>query len=192
MGPSASTRELEKPLKRMAEEQIETLSGLTDGLSESEIRELMFYLCVYDLKHDEEIITEGKHADSMFILSAGTLSVLVGKGKNQVEVAKVTPGNWVGDVTMLDPGPASATVRVFVKTTVYEFSHKALMDFAKAHPPGAIALLEHLSAKLATDLHRTSDAVIKRDQWKLKLAGAAGDDDWVRKTLGGQYRKGGG
>lgn len=159
-------------------------------MSASEIRELMFYLCVYDLKHEEEIITEGKHSDSMFILSAGTLSVLVGKGKNQVEVAKVEPGNWVGDVTLLDPGPASATVRVFVKAVVYEFSHKALMDFMAAHPSGAISLLENLSGKLARDLHRTSDAVIKRDQWKLKLADAAGDDDWVRKTLGGQFRKG--
>ncbi len=163
----------------------QALAGLIGGLSEREVRDLMFLLCVYDLKHNEEIITEGKHTESMFIMASGSLSVLVGREDKQVEVAKVEPGGWVGDVTMLDPGPASATVRVFVKAKVYEFTHKALLDFVRDHPSGAVVLLENLSRKIAGDLQRTSDAVIRKDQWKLKLtAPDAEQDDWVRRAMG--------
>lgn len=174
----------------MSDDLRKVLVGLTGGMSDGEFRELMYFLCVYDLKHGEEIITEGKHSDAMFVLCAGALNVLVGLGDQPVEVSKLQPGEWVGDVTMLDPGPASATVRVFVKARVYELTHKALRDFSRAHPGAALTLLEALSKNLATNLHRTSDAIIKRDQWKLKLSLSQEDTaQWVRGAFDGMYRK---
>ena len=66
----------------------------------------------------------------------------------------------------------------------------------RAHPSAAAVLLENLSGSLATLLHKTSDALIKRDQWKLKLTGPdpesaprQDDDGWMRRTLGGLFQK---
>ena len=151
-----------------------------------ELKELMYFLCVYDLSNGEEIITEGKHTESLYIVHQGRLSVLVGQGQNQVEVSKIQAGGWVGEVTLLDPGPASATVRVFIKAKVFELTHKSMCDFIQAHPKGGMLLLDALCENLATRLHKTSDAEIKREDWKIKLTEhqKTGDGGWFKDAIG--------
>lgn len=155
-------------------------------MNAKELRELMYYLCVYDLTNGDEIITEGKHTDTLYIVHTGRLSVLVGHDHKQVEVAKIESGGWVGEVTLLDPGPASATVRVFIKARVFEFTHKALCGFITAHPKAGMLLLDTLCENLATRLHKTSDAEIQRDDWKIKLAEhqVAEEGGWFKDAIG--------
>lgn len=153
----------------MEEESLAIIKQLAPNLTSAELRELTCLFCVYDLEHGEEIITEGKSSDAMFIVESGSVSVLVGKGQKQVEVVKLGPGGVVGEVSLLDPGPASATARVFVKARVFEFTHQSLLTFCGSSPTAAIQLLEALAKNLAVRLHKTSDAMIARDEWKLKL-----------------------
>jgi len=122
----------------------------------------MYLMCVFELKRGDVLVREGEHTESLYIVQQGALRVTVGRDGGSVELPEVGTGQWVGEVSLLDPGPASATVSVLRKTTnVLEFSHGALKDFLRTNPAGACVLLEALASDLAERLHRTSDGLIR-------------------------------
>jgi CRP/FNR family cyclic AMP-dependent transcriptional regulator len=145
---------------------------LTKGMSEGDLRRLMFVMCIFELKRGEVLVKEGQHAESLYIVQTGALRVTVGEGAGRIEFPEVTAGYWVGEVSLLDPGPASATVQVVRATSVLEFSHTALKAYVKSNPAGARVILEALALGLADRLHRTSDGLIKNDAGRLLQADA--------------------
>ncbi|MEW6305689.1 MAG: cyclic nucleotide-binding domain-containing protein [Verrucomicrobiota bacterium] len=155
-------------------------------MSEADVNRLLYVVCVFELRKGEVIIKQGEHAHSMFIVETGSLRVTVGKEKNQIDLPEVGAGEWVGEISLLDPGPASATVRVASDATVLEFSHQALKDFLRTNPMGACALLEALASDLAERLHRTSLGLIESKDGRL-VQGAApiGEQrSWIKDLLG--------
>lgn len=168
------------------------LGRLTDGMKDDDLRRLMYLMCVFELKRGDVLVKEGEHTESLFIVQHGALRVAIGRRAEQIELPEVTAGQWVGEVSLLDPGPASATVSVLRKTsTVLEFSHKALKNFMQTNPDGACVLLNALAGNLADRLHRTSDGLIRREAGRLSQAEPPPPEEhgWFKDmilTLGGR------
>lgn len=162
------------------------LGNLVNGMSEEDLRRLLYVMCVFELKRGDVLVKEGDHTESLFIVQHGALRVTVGKGARQIELPEVTTGQWVGEVSLLDPGPASATVKVLRKTTtVLEFSHTALKEYLRSNPVGAGVVLEALARNLAERLHRTSDGLIRSDDGHLSQQDAppAEPHGWFKEML---------
>jgi CRP-like cAMP-binding protein len=138
------------------------LEKLTHGMDEAAVRHLCCLVCLFELKNGEVLIKGGDHSASMFIVAAGTLRVYVGGARAGIQLPDIRPGEWVGEISMLDPGPASAAVKVIGRATVLDFSHDALKDFIKTHPAGALHLLTALARDLARRLNRTSDGLVQK------------------------------
>ena len=153
------------------------LAKLTHGMEEASQRHLGFLMCVFELKDGELLITEGKHAASMIIVYSGALRVTVGQGKQRIELPEIKSGEWVGEISLLDPGPASANVRTCGATTILEFSHQALLAFIKKHPAGALHLLSSLARDLAGRLNRTSEGLVQLGRTGLELVAPAPTDE---------------
>lgn len=153
----------------MDERLTRALSRLTEGMDDKSRRHLELLMCVFELKDGEEIITEGKHSASMYIVYSGAMRVSIGQGKKRVELPELAEGDWVGEISLLDPGPASATVRVKGATTVLEFSHDALQKFVRDQPVSALQLLSALADDLAIRLSRTSDGLVQLGRSGLEL-----------------------
>jgi CRP-like cAMP-binding protein len=99
----------------------------------------------------------------------------------------------VGEISLLDPGPASANVRVSGPTTILEFSHQALLAFIKKHPTGALHLLSSLARDLAGRLNRTSDGLVQLGRTGLELvAPAPPDEAGLMTTMLRMLNQGGG
>ncbi len=163
--------------------ELAPFSHLLEGFSDTQLRDFLCYLLVMELEHGEELISEGNHTESLYLVSEGQLTIHVGQEK-EIEITKIQPGGWVGEVSMLDPGPASATVRVFVRAKLLELTHDSLQKMLEDHPEAAFGFLHGLSCSLANRLHFTSQAVIRKDQWKMKLApGNPGHPPWVTDSL---------
>jgi|GEM_PF-1860959 len=158
---------------------------LTQGMSDADLRRFMLVMCIFELKRGDVLVKEGQHTESLFIVQTGALRVTVGDGPSRIEMPEVTAGQWVGEVSLLDPGPASATVQVVRATTVLEFSHTALKEFSKTNPAGASIVLEALALGLADRLHRTSDGLVKSDAGHFLQADAppAEHHGWFKEML---------
>jgi CRP/FNR family cyclic AMP-dependent transcriptional regulator len=86
--------------------------GLFGGLSEEVLRELAATLDASLFDPGAVVMREGEQAREMFVVLSGELEVLRrSKGGTEGRVALLGPGSWVGEMSILDVQPRSATVR---------------------------------------------------------------------------------
>lgn len=104
---------------------------------------------------DQEIIREGGAQDRLFILLEGELSVT----KGGHELARLGAGEVVGDMSLLDSRPPTATVRSLGEARVYSIPHGALRSKLALDTDFAARFYRALCVFLANRLSR-ADAMI--------------------------------
>jgi CRP/FNR family cyclic AMP-dependent transcriptional regulator len=124
------------------------------------------------------VIEQGATSEGLWFVNAGALSVHVGSDGGLLEVARVEPGHWVGEVALLDPGPASATVKAAEPTELWHLSPKDLEQLRADAPLAALEMLQTLSRDLvqrvrSTDEHLREQLGIEHPEPKPGLFGGA-------------------
>jgi CRP-like cAMP-binding protein len=71
------------------------------------------------------LVREGKHIDSLYLLAEGTLQVSISKPQ-AMEIARLGPGDIIGEISFVDSRPASATVSAFSRCVLLRISRSAV------------------------------------------------------------------
>lgn len=121
--------------------------GLAANLERDELAALVLRLRPLEVNAGEVLITEGTPTGGLHLVWEGALDVAVGDANTHV--GTVERGGYVGEVSLLDPGPASATVRSEQGATVLVLGPEELASFEEAHPRAGAALLHELARVLA-------------------------------------------
>ncbi len=121
---------------------------LARDLSLDDLR-LLYAQCEHvELESGAELIHEGKPGEAMYILREGSLQVLVG-GKG---VAELAPGACVGEMSMVDDGPTSATVVAKTPAKAFKLSKDKFHHLLKTNAGIALSvyrvLVETMVARL--------------------------------------------
>jgi len=119
--------------------------GLAGGLERDELDALLERLDPLDVAAGEVLITEGTATAALYLVWDGSLAVSVRAGETDVELGTVEAGGYLGEVSLLDPGPASASVRSELGATVLALEHQSLASFEAEHPAAAAALGHELA-----------------------------------------------
>lgn len=83
-------------------------------------------------KRNEEIVEQGKMTDSLFIILTGRVRVLkTDKRGKEVIIATLHPGDYIGEMSLIDNEPHSATVAAEVQTDVLVLGRS---EFARCLP----------------------------------------------------------
>jgi len=106
-----------------------------------------------------EIVQYEGTSSTLFLLWDGALSVSIGKGAESLELGSIGPGEWIGEITLIEPGVASATVTAKADSTLLALPHKTFRELEKSEPEIASALLHAISLSLAERLRATSNQV---------------------------------
>jgi CRP-like cAMP-binding protein len=151
----------------------------------------------------EAIIREGQRLDELFIVLTGELAVRVGTGGatgGGTEVARLGPGEMIGDMSLLDSRPPNATVTTLGDARLYAISQDKLRAKLASDTAFAARFYRAICIFLANRLNRTTtligtgrtpslDAEVREDDEispdaldKIDLAGAR--FDWFRQHLG--------
>lgn len=86
--------------------------GLFGGLSDEVLKELSGTLELVELEPGAVVFREGDSGRELFVLLDGEMEVLKhSKRKLEARVAVLGPGDWFGEMSILDVMPRSATVR---------------------------------------------------------------------------------
>ena len=88
----------------------------------------------------EAIVRQGDRGDSMFVVLAGTVDVVLEPSRQRV--ATITAGGFFGEMSMLTGDPRTATVRAVTDVQALEIAASAMRRLAHVTP----GLLEHISA----------------------------------------------
>lgn len=100
-------------------------------------------------KRGEEIVEQGKKSNALFILLNGRARVLTADSRGrEVILASLQPGDHIGEMSLIDNEPHSATVRAEVQTDVLMLSRT---EFARCLPENtsmAYAIMRGLVQRL--------------------------------------------
>jgi CRP-like cAMP-binding protein len=91
--------------------------GLFGGLDEASLGVLAAELPTGKVEAGETVMREGDISREMFVVLGGELEVVKqSRAGHDVRVALIGPGDWFGEMSILDVQPRSATVRALAPT----------------------------------------------------------------------------
>jgi CRP/FNR family cyclic AMP-dependent transcriptional regulator len=123
-------------------------------LDEEERMALAVHLEVVTYPVNHVIFNYGEPGDTMYIIRSGEAEVSFKNDTGEKIVLEVaTRGDFFGELSFLDGGSRSATVRVLQDLEVFLIDRKDLDEYLHRHPKAALDLL----AALGKRLRRTSD-----------------------------------
>ncbi|HSW71579.1 MAG TPA: mechanosensitive ion channel family protein, partial [Gammaproteobacteria bacterium] len=120
--------------------------ALFTELDGQELEKLGVMIKTLYFKRGEILIQQGDEGACMYILVEGALQVYI-KSEHQelIPVAKLAPGKYFGELSLLAGEPRSATVIALSDTMVYEISKEAMSQLFEEHPD----LIQKISDKIA-------------------------------------------
>ncbi len=112
----------------------------------------------------EALLTYGQPADSLYLLCAGELRARLPLNGDELVLGAVEPGEWLGEVNLLDGGDASATITATAPSLLMRLAHDTLDRICADDPAIASDLLRMLLHDLAARIRRCSAGVITQDE----------------------------
>lgn len=119
------------------------------SLREDEKSTLASQLAMRQVRAGQRVVEQGAEGSSLYIVAEGLLEVRVRFDEDGVEhkVAKVGPGDFFGEMSLLTGAPRSASVITLTDVVIYKIEKVHLEPLLKARPLIAETLVELLSRR---------------------------------------------
>ena len=143
-----SPRKLPNNDKRLAKF---TVFADLDG---DELQTLLEQSAVESYPAGHRIINAGEVGLCMYVILSGNVRVTVNKGQEELELASLIPGDFFGEVALVDDGPRSASVTATDACELLCITRTTLGVLAALHPEAAIELLAAIGRSLVARLRK--------------------------------------
>jgi CRP/FNR family transcriptional regulator, cyclic AMP receptor protein len=118
------------------------------GLSADERADLGGLLKTRQYQPQAPVFWIGENGTEFYIVQDGAVSVSApDEAGKEVSLAKLGPGNFFGEISLLDGGPRTATIRAAGDTTLLCLTREQFHDFLRKHPQAAIHMLTILGQR---------------------------------------------
>jgi CRP-like cAMP-binding protein len=118
-------------------------------LPESELKEIAGRLAPRPAAKDEIVVTQQERGDSLFLIQSGKVKVtLTGEKGREVILSVLGPGEFFGEMSLLDGEPRSATVIAQAPAQLYILSRDSFVDYLGRSPQTALKILAEMSRRL--------------------------------------------
>lgn len=108
------------------------------------------------------VITEGDTSSSLYVILSGEVKVFVSdeNGKTNI-VNRLGPGEYFGELSLIDEGPRSASVETVSKCRMSILSRRYFVDYIEQYPRVAVSLLQGMGQRLrSTTAHAKNLALM--------------------------------
>jgi small-conductance mechanosensitive channel len=133
-------RELDQRLRAIAK------VDLFHGLAEPQRQSLAALLQFMPFAAGESVTREGDRDDGLFTIVEGAASVRIGKGREQREVARLMPGEFFGEMSLMTGEVRTATVVAATDLHCYRMNKSAFQQIIEETP----AIAEQVAEVLMT------------------------------------------
>lgn len=100
------------------------------------------------MKKGEVILREGEVGDRMYFIQSGQVEVSTEKDGNSVFLAKLKPGDFFGEVSVITGKPRTATVKAVTDVRLLEISKEEIQKVVKAYPEVLDALNKYINKRV--------------------------------------------
>lgn len=134
--------------------------ALFRGLSDATFHLLSEELALETAPPGQVLVTEGEMANDMFVILDGEVEVLTHGKHGRVCVALLGPGDWVGEMAVIETQPRSASARALSPTQVLRMSARDVWRLLADRDMGQYAILLTNIAKELSRRLRVADRLI--------------------------------
>ncbi|MBA3397018.1 MAG: cyclic nucleotide-binding domain-containing protein [Deltaproteobacteria bacterium] len=172
------------------------------GLPSDALEALVENLALVTLEAKEELFREGDQGDALYVIVEGEVSVLA-EGPPRVEMARLGPGSFIGEVALMTDQPRSATVIAAQPSELLRIDRHTLSRVLGRHGDVLRAVLRFVRDRLVDRWMRTSPLFRPFNEQQraelaakftfleiedgTKLIGAGGRPDGLYIVLAGQF-----
>ena len=108
---------------------------LFDGLSDEQAEVLKSRSRVHNFAPNTIVVNEGDDGSSLFVVQSGALKVyLTDNVGREVTLSLLDPGDYFGELALLDDAPRSASVIALTRSEVLQIPRAAFLALIEAHP----------------------------------------------------------
>jgi CRP-like cAMP-binding protein len=149
--------------------------ALFGGLEEASLRRVIDLMGVHQVQPDEAICRQGESGRAMFLVREGEVVVCrdLPDGR-RIKMVRLGPGEFFGEMTLIDIQKRSATVVVEKPALLYSLGNRDLYALYQQDVSGYVMILQNLCRELSRRLRATNK--------KLQEL-AEDDDDGIENTL---------
>jgi CRP/FNR family cyclic AMP-dependent transcriptional regulator len=118
------------------------------ALSDAQQRELLDLMQTRTVAAGEVIFWLGDDGDSFLVVAEGQVEVTCpDETGKEVLLATLSPGEFFGELSLLDGGPRTATARTKGTVTLLSLARPPFLSFLRDHPDAAIHMLTILGGR---------------------------------------------
>jgi CRP-like cAMP-binding protein len=125
------------------------------GLSDASVTLLISMLAERRVDPGQTVFAEGEAGRSMFVVQSGQLHVRrQGPSGRVIEMADLGPGDFFGEMTLIEMQNRSATVIAETATLLYELTARNLYTYYKADVHAYVLVMQNINRELCRRLRR--------------------------------------
>ena len=134
------------------------------GLSHSDLDLLEERSQTVDLQTGDILMSEGTTGGSLYVILEGEFEIVKRSGTQDVLLAVRGPGEVIGEMSLLDQMPRTATVRALAPSRLLEIDHEAFRHLLQASSSAAISILRTITARL-----RNTESMLRQSEKMVAL-----------------------
>jgi signal transduction histidine kinase len=129
-------------------------------LSEEDLERLYEMAETVSFPAGQLVLREGDQGDSLFVVLAGELEVTKRQGSQDVLLALYKPGQFFGEMALLEQAPRSASVRTLQESRLLVISQVAFQTLLSCSPSAPLKILHTVTSRLRS----TESALIQNEK----------------------------
>ncbi len=133
--------------------------GILAGLSDRSLNNLASFGRYDQVKPGVMLIKEGDPQDRFYVVVSGKLAISALASGKEVPLSTAEAGECLGEVSLLEPGTASASVRVVEKSVLWSMNLDDLRAYLAEHAGGGGALLMGMASCLSQRLRQANQLI---------------------------------
>jgi signal transduction histidine kinase len=111
------------------------------------------------------IFSAGEKGDGFYVVQKGGIEIFANVGNNETRVlARIGPGDFFGEMAVLDDVPRSASARAEYDTKAIYISRAELLVFLEKRPELALTLVHEFSRRVRTLNHKYLDEILQAER----------------------------
>lgn len=128
-------------------DRVDLFEGLTDEHAEL----LMERSRVRTFAANTIVVSEGDEGNSLFVVQSGALKAfLTDNAGREVTLSLLDPGDYFGELALLDEAPRSASVAAVTKSEVLQIPRSAFLALIEVHPACMQIVVRNLVGRIRT------------------------------------------
>jgi signal transduction histidine kinase len=129
------------------------------GLSDADLEHLYDMAEGVSIGAGETLVAEGEPGDSMYIALEGQFEVSKRSGERDVVLANSGPGDVIGEISVLEGCPRTATVRAAQDGHLLKISRESFEQLLQRSPSAALGVVRTMTTRL-----RNTEAMLRQSE----------------------------